>query len=227
MCGFYAEHFQLLLGDKDDFAVLAKYLDSITMHMCKMTDDFYDTQGVGRVVPARKGLKNKVRPLVVPDLARKVCECTLCEDLKATFLQSLAPEQHAVGLPAAIEKYAKSVLCLVEATDDAAVGLLDCESAYNHILRDPILEEVEEEYIGVLSFVATFMCRRGKYVFYGEDGGGADKSHHCTPAGQSGSGRRAAARSVVRCSWCRKAVSSLLETTDGAAGQITRICVPK
>eukprot|EP00660_Eupelagonema_oceanica_P019784 gene19784-biopygen20818 len=101
MAGWYAEHFQLLLGDKADFAVLVGFLDDIAR--CRMSDGFYDTQGLGRVVPARKGLKNKVRPLVVGDLARKTVECTLCESNKEHFLECLAPEQHAVGMTAAIE----------------------------------------------------------------------------------------------------------------------------
>eukprot|EP00660_Eupelagonema_oceanica_P019730 gene19730-biopygen1270 len=61
-------------------------------------------------------------------------------------------------------------MCLVEAMDDAAVGLLDCISAYNRIEREPILEEVEGDCIEILAFMATFMCRRGKYVFYTDDG---------------------------------------------------------
>eukprot|EP00660_Eupelagonema_oceanica_P019056 gene19056-biopygen31932 len=101
MAGWYAEHYQLLLGDKGDFAVLVGYLDDIAR--CRMSDGFYDSQGLGRVVPARKGLKNKVRPLVVGDLARKTVECALCESKKDKFLECLAPEQHAVGLTAAIE----------------------------------------------------------------------------------------------------------------------------
>jgi hypothetical protein len=127
MGGWYAEHYQLLLADKADFAILHGFLEGITQ--CRMSDGFYDSQCLGRVAPARKGLKNKVRPLVVGDLGRKVCECTVCEMKKDHFLRCLAPEQHAVGLTAAIEKYAKSVQCLVEATDDVALGLLDCVSA--------------------------------------------------------------------------------------------------
>jgi hypothetical protein len=168
MAGWYAEHFQLLLGEKDDFAILHEYLENITR--CRMSSGFYDTQSLGRVAPARKGLKNKVRPLVVGDLARKTCESTVCETKKPHLLQCLAPEQHAVGLTAAIEKYAKSVMCLVEATEDVAVGLLDCVSAYNHIERTPILEEVAEDCGDLLAFAATFLCRKGVYVFYDDSG---------------------------------------------------------
>eukprot|EP00664_Eupelagonemidae_sp_cell27_P005607 gene5607-9251_t len=164
MCGWYAEHFQLLLADKADFTILHGYLDDIAR--CQMSDGFYDTQGVGRVAPARKGLKNKVRPLVVGDLARKTCECTLSEAKTPDLLRCLSPEQHAVGMPAAIEKYAHSVCCLVEATDDIAVGLLDCISAYNHIHREPVLEECADAAIDILAFAATFLCRKGRYVFY-------------------------------------------------------------
>jgi hypothetical protein len=99
MAGWYAEHFQLLLGEKADFAILHEYLDNITR--CRMSSGFYDTQSLGRVAPARKGLMNKVRPLVVGDLARKTCGCTVCEAKKSNLLQCLAPEQHAVGLTAA------------------------------------------------------------------------------------------------------------------------------
>ena len=168
MAGWYAEHFQLLLADKDDFGVLHEYLDAIAR--CQMSDGFYDTQALGRVVPARKGLKNKVRPLVVGDLARKTCACTMCEENKAKFLRCLGPEQHAVGLTAAIEKYAKAVLCLVQAADNISVALLDSVSAYNNIYREPILEEVEEDCGEMLSFFATFLCRKSKYVFYDENG---------------------------------------------------------
>eukprot|EP00660_Eupelagonema_oceanica_P019647 gene19647-biopygen34296 len=168
MAGWYAEHFQMLLADKSDFAVLTGYLDDIAR--CRMTDGFCDWEALGRVVPARKGLGDKVRPLVVGDLARKTVECTLAEAEKEHFLECLAPEQHAVGLPAAIEKYAKSVICLVEPMDDVAVGLLDCISAYNRIEREPILEGIESECVGILAFMATFMCRKGKYVFYTDDG---------------------------------------------------------
>ncbi len=64
---------------------------------------------------------------------------------------------------AAIEKYAQSVMCLVEAVDDIAVGILACVGAYSHIKREPIIEEVESDCIEIHAFLATFLCRRGKY----------------------------------------------------------------
>ena len=56
MTGCYAEHLQLMLADKDDFAVLHRYLDSVTR--CRMSSGFYDSMALGRLAPARKGLKN-------------------------------------------------------------------------------------------------------------------------------------------------------------------------
>ena len=168
MAGWYAEHMQLMLADKRDFAVLHAYLDSVTR--CRMSDGFYDSMALGRLVPARKGLKNKVRPLVVPDTQRKVCETTVCENRKAKFLSCLAPEQYAVGMTAAIEKLAKSAHCIIEAVDDLAVAQLDANSAYNNMEREPVLEEVEADCVEVLSFLATFMCRTGRYVFYDDNG---------------------------------------------------------
>eukprot|EP00662_Eupelagonemidae_sp_cell21_P058088 gene58088-biopygen101607 len=168
MAGWYAEHLQLLLANKADFTVLFTYLDSITQ--CRMSSGFYDTLALQRTAPARKGLKNKVRPLVVPDTHRKICESTICEDMKTKFLQCLGPEQHAVGMTAAIEKLAKSVQCVNDAVDGIANGLIDSVSAYNHILREPILEEVESDCPEILALLATFMCRRSTYVFYDENG---------------------------------------------------------
>eukprot|EP00660_Eupelagonema_oceanica_P019800 gene19800-biopygen40239 len=151
LAGWYSEHMQLMLGSKEDFGVLHRYLDSVAR--CRMSPGFYDTMAMGRVAPARKGLKNKVRPLVVPDTQRKVCETTLCEDRREKFLRCLGPEQHAIGMSAAIEKLAKSVQCIVDAVDGLAVGLLDAVSAYNNIKREPILEEVQGDCREILAFL--------------------------------------------------------------------------
>eukprot|EP00660_Eupelagonema_oceanica_P019729 gene19729-biopygen1267 len=99
-----------------------------------------------------------------------MCETTLCDDRKEKFRSCLEPDQHAVGMTAAIEKLAKSVQCLVDAVDGLAAGILDAVSAYNNILREPILEEVSEDCTEILTFLATFLCRTGKYVFYDDDG---------------------------------------------------------
>jgi hypothetical protein len=61
-------------------------------------------------------------------------------------------------------------MCSVEVTEDIAVGLLDCVSAYNHMQRTPILEEVAEDCGDLLAFAATFLCRKGVYVFYDDSG---------------------------------------------------------
>jgi hypothetical protein len=41
MCGWYAEHYQLLLADKRDFAILHTFLDDIAR--CRMSESFYDS----------------------------------------------------------------------------------------------------------------------------------------------------------------------------------------
>eukprot|EP00666_Eupelagonemidae_sp_cell4sb_P005580 gene5580-5241_t len=46
MAGWYAEHLQLLLANKDDFEILFKYLDAVTR--CRMSSEFYDTLALGR-----------------------------------------------------------------------------------------------------------------------------------------------------------------------------------
>eukprot|EP00661_Eupelagonemidae_sp_cell13_P000046 gene46-1667_t len=135
-----------------------------------MSDGYYDALALGRCVPLRKGLKNKVRPIVVPNTIRKICETTVCGELLSRFLDVLAPEQHAVGMTAAIEKLAKGVKAVVAACDDIAVALLDAKGAYNHMLRDVMLQELASDCQEILSFVAVFLCREGQYVFYTDDG---------------------------------------------------------
>eukprot|EP00661_Eupelagonemidae_sp_cell13_P003752 gene3753-190_t len=110
-----------------------------------MSDGYYDALSLGRCVPLRKGVKNKVRPIVVPNTIRKVCETTVCGELRPRFLQLLAPEQHAVGMTAAIEKLAKGLQVVVAACDEVAVALLDAKGAYNHMFRDIMLRELASD----------------------------------------------------------------------------------
>ena len=48
----------------------------------------------------------------------------------------------------------------------APYSLIDAVSAYNHIFRTPILEEIAASCPELLCFTATFLCRHSTYVFY-------------------------------------------------------------
>ena len=69
-----------------------------------LSDEFYALLALGRVTPLKKGLKNKLRPLVCGSTWRRLTMSALCRQHKDVFRWALGHEQYAVGVESALEK---------------------------------------------------------------------------------------------------------------------------
>ena len=68
---------------------------------------------------------------------------TLCHTYKGDFRTHLGSEQYAFGVGAALEKLSATMSVLLQQHPEAAVIQIDAVSAFNHVLREVMLEEIE------------------------------------------------------------------------------------
>ena len=69
---------------------------------------------------------------------------TLCQAHKQQFRTQLGSEQYAVGVSAALEKLSATLSIFLRQHPQAAVIQVDAVSAFNHMLRETMLEEIEQ-----------------------------------------------------------------------------------
>ena len=68
---------------------------------------------------------------------------TLCRTYKGDFRTHLGSEQYAVGGGAALEKLSAMMSVLLLQHPEAAIIQIDVVSAFNHMLREIMVEEIE------------------------------------------------------------------------------------
>ena len=135
--GWHYEHLQLTLGKRSAFDALHRVCSLIARGL--LSDEFYALAAIGRVTPLRKGLKNKLRPLVCGSTWRRLTMSAQCNERKHKFANHLGAEQYAVGVKAALEKLAGPLNILLRQFPDAAVLQFDAISAFSFMLREIML----------------------------------------------------------------------------------------
>ena len=168
LAGWYYEHLQLALGRKSTFEAITKVCNLIAQG--SLSEEFYTIAALGRVTPLRKGLKNKLRPLVCGSTWRRLTMSALCNAHKETFRDHLGSEQYAVGVKAALEKLSATLSVLLHLHPDAAVIQVDAISAFNHMLREAMLEEIEACCPQLLTIFSQWLARESTVVMFTLDG---------------------------------------------------------
>ena len=167
LSGWHYEHLQLTLGRKSTYMSIVDVCSQIAKGC--MTDDFYASSALGRVTPLRKGLKNKLRPLVCGSTWRRLTMSALSGAHKGIFRTFLGDEQPAVEVKAALEKLAATLSVLLRRHPDAAVLQIDAVSAFNNMLREVMLEELEACCPQLLTVFAQWLARDSAVVLFTPD----------------------------------------------------------
>ena len=137
LAGWHYEHLQLTLGKVSAFDALLAIVELVATG--KLSEEFYALASLGRVTPLKKGLKNKLRPLVCGCTWRRIAMSALCGQHKAVFRQALGQEQYAVGVKSALEKLAATLGTMLKLHPDSAVLQIDAVSAFNNTCREVML----------------------------------------------------------------------------------------
>ena len=77
LTGWHYKQLQLSLGKKSTFSAVLQVCDLLAKG--RLSTEFYDMIAIGRVTPLKKGLKNKLRPLVCGSTWRRITMSTLCQ----------------------------------------------------------------------------------------------------------------------------------------------------
>ena len=95
---------------------------------------------------------------------------TLCRTYKGDFRTHLGSQQYAVGVAVALGKLSATMSVLLLQHPEAAVIQIDAVSAFNHMLRDVMLEEFEACCPQLLSAFSLWLARESVVVMFTFDG---------------------------------------------------------
>ena len=168
LAGWRYEHLQASLSKKSSCAQIQAVCSLLARGL--LSEEFYSLEAIGRVTPMYKGLKNKLRPLVCGGTWRRLTMSTLCREHKCQFRDYLGDEQYAVGVKAALEKLAATLNVILQQDPSAAVLQIDAVSAFNHMIREAMLEEIEECCPSMLTIFSQWLARRSTVVLITVDG---------------------------------------------------------
>ena len=118
----------------------------------------------------RKGLKNKLRPLVCGSTWRRLTMSILCRTYKGDCCTHLGTEQYAVGVAAALEKLSATISVLLLQHPEAAFVKIEAVFAFNRMFREVMLEEIEACCPQLLSAFAPWLARESVVVMFAFDG---------------------------------------------------------
>ena len=95
---------------------------------------------------------------------------TLCQAHKLQFRTQLGSEQYAVCVSAALEKFSATLSIFLRQHPRAADIQVDAVSAFNEMLRETMLEEIEKFFPQLLNAFALWLARESVVVLYTIDG---------------------------------------------------------
>lgn len=168
LAGWHYEHLQLALGREFTFAAILDVCSLLARGL--LSSDFYDASTLGRATPLCKWLKSKFRPLVCGSTWRRLTMSALCSTHKDQFRAYLGFDQYAMGVKAALEKLSATLSVLLKMHPDAAVIQVDAVSAFNHMLCESMLEELDQCCPQLVCMLSQWLARESITVLFIEYG---------------------------------------------------------
>ena len=161
--GWCAEHLHLMLGSTPAMTAFEEYIQFL--RMSKLTALSYDIMVIAKPTPLIKGTKGKLRPIAGGNQFRKITMSALCKGQADKFRTHLGKEQYAVGVLAAIEKMAHTMVAHMAVDNTRMLIQIDAVSAFNFAKREVMLEEMARAYPAGIGLFAEWASRTSRLAY--------------------------------------------------------------